>query len=688
MRLRLLCFMSLAMTVPTLALAQARPADVAGVKEWDLVVERTVSVSSRAGTNSAVANIFDEREERRHCTFRVQLMPEFADESGAEWSGKGRGEGTVTAKRRAGAAGVAEESLDQRDASGGYDAEATLQIDLEKRRYRFEVQGGEGMKGTMVTRKQGKERSSAHTETCSAGVTEQPLPERGMILSGSVTKETPLSGSSGGVRSEGAQRVTTTWTFKPRGRVTARLFIEPGPGYATWVPEGSDSPLGIGSSQLVRLVLEGVNGGPATVMPTRVRVRLVEVSREKGISLNWPRNGGTEPDLFFRRERMENVREVRNEGQEAILEGGMTQWTLPVFSNDYGAFGKLMAEAELPGGVIVSGEVRGAPTLDRLALPKDDNENRIADAWERSVGARSTVPDSDDDDTLPPMAMKGDGLTLYEEYRGLRTVDAPHQRLDPNRPDFFFLDHARLVNVVQWESITGFAAHRLEWQHMKFGSEASALDVARSTEKRHVDHNEGHAKGQQAHAVWVHANRGLDDAILLMGPLRQKMSREELSADDNKFRMGGAIPVDPAATVWVPKNIWAVFVNVDRLNWFATVGLEAELRSRATGPDRTSTGHQWDVTQQQAQALADRLKAEARAVAANAQIYLSKAVLHELSHSVNLNEHEPNPYLGSQSCLMNYPPHGALARRLLDGFPPLTLCSAATCRPRLRLLLP
>lgn len=676
MRLKFLSFMFLVMATPTLA--QARPAEVVGVKEWDLVVERTVSVSNRAETNGAGANLFDERNENIHCTFQIRLVTEFVDEAGAEWAGKGRGNGTATRTRRGGgsAAGFSDESLDQRDASGAYDAEATLQIDLEKRRYRFDVQGGEGMKGTMVTRKRGKERSSAHTETCSAGVTEQPLPERGTILSGTVTKETPLSGSTGGVRSLGAQRVTTTWTLKPRGRVMARLFIEPGPGYATWLPEGSDSPLGLGSSQLVRLVLEGENGGPATVVPTRVRVRLVEVSREKGISLNWPRNGGTEPDLFFRRERMDNVREVRNAGQEAILEGGTTQWTLPVFSNDYGAFGKLMAEAELPGGVIVSGEVRGAPSLDRLALPKDDNGNRIADAWERAVGARSTDPESDTDDTRPGMVMKGDGLTLYEEYRGLRTVDAPHRRLDPNRPDFFFIDDARLVDVVQWESITGFAAHRLEWPHMRLGGVVSPQDKARSAELRHVDHNEGHAKGRQAHAVWVHANFDSGDDMLLIDPTQV-----------NENRLGGTIALD-GATQWAPKTTVAVFVNIGRLTQFATANLEAELRSRATGPDRNSTNHKWDVTPQQAQALADRLKAEARAVAANMPAYLAKAVLHELSHSVGLDEHEPHPNLGAQSCLINYPPHGALALRLLGGFPPQTLCSADTCRPRLRLLPP
>lgn len=679
--------MLLALTMSTLVLAQAGPPQWAGVKEWDLVVTRTVSLDRRS--DMALPNgmrIAEEWRDDKRCTIRLRLVSEHADESGAEWSGKGRGEGTAKSIRRA--VGPGDETLDQRDASGPFEADGELQVDPESRTYRFDVRGGEGMKGTMLTRKQGKERRSPHAETCSAGVTDQPLPASGSTLSGTVTEETPMGGATGPVRVAGSQRVTTTWTLAPRGRVQARLFIEPGPGYDRWLPEGTDSPLGIGSSQLVRLVLEGENGGPPRAFPTQVRVRLVDVSREKGISLNWPRGGNADPDLFFRRERMENVVEVRGEGQEAILEGGLAQWTVPVYSNDYGAFGRLVAEAELPGGVIVVGEVRGAPGGDRLSLPRDDNGNRIADAWEKAVGARSADPESDDDDTRPRMLVKGDGLTLYEEYRGLRTADRPHVRLDPNRPDFFFIDVAQLVDAGQWEALTGFAAHRMEWRHVRSGGE-SPLDESRSADLRQVDHHEGHAKGRQAHAVWVRAHRGPDDPIEFMGPLRQAMTPEQRARDDRIHRLGAAIPVITApGSQLVPKTTWVVFINVDRVRSFATSGLEAELRSRASGADAGSASPRWGVTPEQARVLADRLRDNPRQVAGNLPDYLSKATLHELAHSVGLDHHEPHPNLGAPSCVMIYPPHGVLAQRLLGGFPAQSMCGEDTCRPRLRLLLP
>jgi len=116
--------------------------------------------------------------------------------------------------------------------------------------------------------------------------------------------------------------------------------------------------------------------------------------------------------------------------------------------------------------------------------------------------------------------------------------------------------------------------------------------------------------------------------------------------------------------------------------------LERELRDLADGNARDSRDLKWGVTPAQARVLADRLKAGERAIATNLPDYLSKAVLHELSHAVGLDHHDPDPRLGTPSCLMHYPQFGALARRLLEGFPAQTLCGDDTCRPRLRLLPP
>jgi hypothetical protein len=52
-------------------------------------------------------------------------------------------------------------------------------------------------------------------------------------------------------------------------------------------------------------------------------------------------------------------------------------------------------------------------------IPVDENENHIADYWEDLRDPPSREPFSDDDDTPVGNGTKGDGLSLYEEYRGL-----------------------------------------------------------------------------------------------------------------------------------------------------------------------------------------------------------------------------------------------------------------------------
>jgi hypothetical protein len=61
--------------------------------------------------------------------------------------------------------------------------------------------------------------------------------------------------------------------------------------------------------------------------------------------------------------------------------------------------------------------VRGAPQLT-LAIPRDGNNNHIADAWEESYALASIEQDADDDDYPVGDSHKGDSIALYDEYRG------------------------------------------------------------------------------------------------------------------------------------------------------------------------------------------------------------------------------------------------------------------------------
>ena len=109
--------------------------------------------------------------------------------------------------------------------------------------------------------------------------------------------------------------------------------------------------------------------------------------------------------------------------------------TVIVEARDTGAFGTLHAVSPQLGA-----------KADRK-IPCDDNGNDIADAWEKradvAVFARG-LPARWDGETAPDGPDTGDGLTLYEEYRGILISDDGRSehfvRLSPNRKkEFFFV---------------------------------------------------------------------------------------------------------------------------------------------------------------------------------------------------------------------------------------------------------
>jgi hypothetical protein len=104
-----------------------------------------------------------------------------------------------------------------------------------------------------------------------------------------------------------------------------------------------------------------------------------------------------------------------------------------VTSFDWGAFGLLEAAAELENGATVRAFVKGEPRRRELRLPKSRDDSWIAESWRRRMDAAGA--DDSDDEEDPP----GDGLALFEEYRGLR-VEGWRISAFPKKKDFFAVD--------------------------------------------------------------------------------------------------------------------------------------------------------------------------------------------------------------------------------------------------------
>jgi hypothetical protein len=108
------------------------------------------------------------------------------------------------------------------------------------------------------------------------------------------------------------------------------------------------------------------------------------------------------------------------------------------------------------GGIWFPARVKGETAYEEtgeLMIPLDRNSNGIHDKWEKENSVNE--PD-DDSDSLAGCPNRGDGLTSFEEYRGV-IVENALTRLDPHRMDIFVFDYSAYFHSALQEAKTVFA---------------------------------------------------------------------------------------------------------------------------------------------------------------------------------------------------------------------------------------
>lgn len=258
--------------------------------------------------------------------------------------------------------------------------------------------------------------------------------------------------------------------------------------YESWIPAPASDDETPGSSIQVVAKVQNRTGRPLTAQqqPRKYTFELVNVSHEPGICLNYPNVRKEDfskalADLQFAKSKNAAATISGTGNEKAVIASTSTQASAVVSAFDSGGWGSLTVTVELADGSTVQGHLLNAPAATEVLLPKRTNGSHIADGWkerEQSMAPAGapdlkTLEDSDDSDSRPEGdGTNGDGMTLYEEYRGVRE-NGHLLRTNPFKKDLFVRDEIggrTKDGIAMLRGVTNLAIHD-EFLDSEFGNE-------------------------------------------------------------------------------------------------------------------------------------------------------------------------------------------------------------------------
>lgn len=258
-----------------------------------------------------------------------------------------------------------------------------------------------------------------------------------------------------GSREEGGGAESTTHTVIEMHPVYEDVEVElTDAGYDRWRPLGRlDEPGKAGSGFALRATLKPLKpSGSSLPSVKRFRFELIKTSREPGVCLNWPLEAKDDDydlkfaaqSVFASNQPFVAGAEIKENGQKAEVTKVMRDEKnrpfadVTVESFDFGARAELRVVCDLEDGRQIVGKLKGAPNESLVPLPRRKAGDWIAESWRKENDAMD-LPASDDDEKVENQEEKGDGYTLYEEYRGW-CMDGERVEGDPKKKDFFVLN--------------------------------------------------------------------------------------------------------------------------------------------------------------------------------------------------------------------------------------------------------
>ena len=166
---------------------------------------------------------------------------------------------------------------------------------------------------------------------------------------------------------------------------------------------------------------------------------------------------------------------------------------------DWGAYGKVTFLFKKKIGFL-----KWDTLPDEHSIPMDKNKNRIGDGWEND-GTKKWEEDKDLEDVPKGTYVKGDGWSVYDEYRGLilKDTDGKSNRLDPNAKDVMVCSNAVMApyGTGQWQ-IDDHNLYSIDETYVNnaftdiYDTEKGAINANTSEETGWVNK---YSKGQRGH---------------------------------------------------------------------------------------------------------------------------------------------------------------------------------------------
>jgi hypothetical protein len=314
---------------------------------------------------------------------------------------------------------------------------AFLEADMLQGQYTLTVSwpGTVEVTTTTTAKNTPPQKGKQNATPCSFKMEKLPVPKAGEAIHGErvLTKQEVAAFD----RRYGTLGGTVVWHLSPTPLPPAELEVAI-PEYQSWMPEPALTGDHIGPKPLqVDFRLSGADE------IIRLNIHLKDISREPGIAGNAPlASAGIElmGDLVL----VADPNLLLNLGRDsgAAVNCG-TRFTAHIGARDGGAYGILTAVAFLKSGRIREGKlsVQGQSAVDRIPIPRRTLPSKVADAFKEQYKLKG-VDDDADEENDPKSWSAGDGLTLYEEYRGF-FEDQKFIRGDPTKKDLFVCNKSK-----------------------------------------------------------------------------------------------------------------------------------------------------------------------------------------------------------------------------------------------------